>query len=90
LGRLTVAGRRAATSGWLTRAPFLNALDRFCGKEEGETNHAERWFGTLCSRISRLVCRTYSFSKNIERDLDAIHLFVTTHNLRIQQQSTVS
>jgi hypothetical protein len=36
------------------------------------------------------VRRAYSFSKNIERHLDAIHLFVTTYNLRIQQQSTAS
>ena len=64
---------------------FPQRTHRFCDKAEGETNHAERWFGTLRARVSRLVRRAYSFSKSVERHLDALHLFIVTHNLKIQQ-----
>ncbi len=80
---------RRATRGdfWLAyAAAFPQRTHRFCGKAQGETNHAERWFGTLRARMSRLVRRTYSFSKRVERHLDAIHLFITTYNLRIQSR----
>ena len=81
-----------------TRSDFWDAYatafpartHRSCGKEEGETCHVERWFGTLRARLGRLVRRAYSFSKSDENHLDAIHLFITTHNLAIQQQATVS
>ena len=78
--------RRATRSDlWLAyEKTFPARAHRFCGKEEGETNHAERWFGTLRARMSRLVRRAYSFSKSIERHLEAIHLFITNHNLRIK------
>ncbi len=78
--------RRATRSDfWLAyEKAFPQRTHRFCGKKEGETNHAERWFGTVRSRLSRLVRRTYSFSKKIECHLDAIHLFITTYNLAIQ------
>ena len=82
------AYRRRATRSdfWLAyQAAFPQRTHRFCGKEEGETNHAERWFGTLRARMSRLVRRTYSFSKNVERHLDAIHLFITGYNLERKQ-----
>ena len=80
--------RRATRSDfWLAyEAAFPQRTHRFCGKEEGETNHAERWFGTARARLSRLVRRTYSFSKSVERHLDAIHLFIATYNLRIQSR----
>jgi insertion element IS1 protein InsB len=71
---------------WLAyEAAFPKRTHRFCGKEQGETNHLERWFGTLRARVSRLVRRAYSFSKRVERHLDAIHLFIVTHNLKIKQ-----
>lgn len=84
--------RRASRSDfWLAyEAAFPRRTHRFCGKEEGETNHAERFFGTIRARLGRLVRRTYSFSKNVERHLEAIHLFITDYNLRIQQRSTAS
>ena len=69
-------------------AAFPSKTHRACGKHEGETNHVERWFGTLRARTSRLVRRAYSFSKNAENHLDAIHLFITTYNLAIQQEAT--
>jgi insertion element IS1 protein InsB len=64
---------------------FPKRTHRFCGKAEGETNHVERWFGTLRARVSRLVRRAYSFSKRVERHLDAIHLFIVTYNLKIKR-----
>ena len=70
-------------------AAFPQRTHRSCGKHEGETNHVERWFGTLRARLSRLVRRTYSFSKHAENHLDAIHLFLTTYNLAIQQKTTI-
>ena len=70
-------------------AAFPARTHRCCGKEAGETNHVERWFGTLRARLSRLVRRAYSFSKCPENHLDAIHLFITSYNLQIQQQATM-
>ena len=80
--------RRRATRSDLWRAyegVFPSRTHRFCGKEQGETNHAERFFGTLRSRLGRLVRKTYSFSKRVERHLEAIHLFLTSYNLQISQ-----
>ena len=78
--------RRATRSDfWLAyEKAFPQRTHRFCGKEEGETNHAERFFGTLRARIGRPGASGYSFSKRIERHLDAIHLFLTGYNLRIK------
>ena len=70
-------------------AAFPADTHRCCGKQAGETNHVERWFGTLRARVSRLVRKAYSFSKDAENHLDAIHLFITTHNLTIQQKTVV-
>ena len=61
---------------------------RSCGKEAGETCHVERFFGTLRARTSRLVRRAYSFSKCAEHHLDAIHFFIASYNLAIQQAAT--
>ena len=80
--------RRCATRSdfWLAyEAAFPPRTHRFCGKEEGETNHAERFFGTIRARLGRLVRRSYAFSKRVERHLEAIHLFLTSYNLQIKQ-----
>ena len=71
-------------------AAFPPDTQRCRGKEEGETNHVERWFGTLRARTSRLVRRAYSFSKHAENHLDAIHLFITSYNLAIFHKATVN
>ena len=71
-------------------AAFPRRTHRCCGKKEGETCHVERWFGTLRARVSRLVRKAYSFSKCAENHLDAIHLFIATHNLRIKRNATLS
>lgn len=68
-------------------AVFPARTHRSCGKEEGETNHVERWFGTLRARVGRLVRRAYSFSKDAGNHLDAIHAFIVDHNLRIKSST---
>ena len=65
-------------------AAFPARTHRCCGKQEGETNPAERFFGTLRARVSRLGRRAYCFSKSVERHLDAIHLFITGYHLQIK------
>ena len=70
-------------------AAFPTRTHRCGGKEAGETNHGERWFGTLRARLSRLVRRAYSFAKCPENYLDAIHLFITSYNLATQPQATM-
>ena len=70
-------------------AAFPAKTHRSCGKGDGETCHVERWFGTLRARVSRLIRKAYSLSKRAENHLDAIHFFVTSYNLAIEQ-STLS
>ena len=83
-------GRATRSDYWdAYAAAFPKHTHRCCGKGQGETNHVERWFGTLRARLSRLVRRAYSFSKHAENHLDAIHLFITTYNLAIQRKTTV-
>ncbi len=83
-------GRATRSDFWdAYAAAFPKKTHRCCGKADGETNHVERWFGTLRARLSRLVRRAYSFSKHAENHLDAVHLFITTYNLSIQQKTTV-
>ena len=88
---LPPAYRRCATRSDLWRAyqaAFPARTHRCCGKAEGETCHVERWFCTLRQRVGRLVRKALSFSKCAENHLDAIHLFITTYNLAIQQRAT--
>ena len=61
--------RRAKHSDhWLAyEAAFPQSTHRFCGKETGKTNHAERFLGTVRARMGRLVRRAYSFSKREKR-----------------------
>ncbi len=71
-------------------AAFPKRTHCSCGKEEGETCHVERFFGTLRARLSRLVRRTYSFSKSAENHLDAVHFFIAHYNLAFQQAATLN
>ncbi len=82
-------GRATRSDYWDAYAAAFPAKTHRCrGKEEGETNHVERWFGTLRARVSRLIRRTYSFSKHAENHLDAVHLFITTYNLAVLHKAT--
>ncbi len=53
------------------------------GKESGKTNHIERFNLTMRQRISRLVRKTLSFSKNLENHIGAIWFFVHHYNSEI-------
>ena len=84
-------GRATRSDYWDAYAAVFPArTHRCCGKEEEETNHVERFFGTLRVRVGRLIRKTYSFSKHPENHLDAIHFFITTYNLALQLQATRS
>jgi len=48
-----------------------------------DTNHVERFFCTLRQRCSRLVRKTLSFSKKMERHVSAIRFFVAHYNLSL-------
>jgi IS1 family transposase len=50
------------------------------GKDSGPTSHIERLNTTLRQRISRLVCRTLSFSKKLQNHIGAIWYFVHHYN----------
>jgi IS1 family transposase len=55
--------RRTRSDFWDAYAAAFSArTHRACGKEEGETNHVERWFGTLRARVGRLVRKAYSLN----------------------------
>ncbi len=69
-------------------AAFPARTHRSCTKAEGETYHVERWFGTLRAQVSRLVRKTYAFSKHPENHLHAIHFFIAIYNLQILQSTS--
>jgi insertion element IS1 protein InsB len=50
------------------------------GKDSGQTNHIERFNGTMRARISRLVRASYAFSKKIENHVGAIWNFIHHYN----------
>jgi IS1 family transposase len=52
-----------------------------CSKQQGETNHLERFNNTLCQRVGRLVRKTLSFSKHLLFHLIHIRAFIRAHNL---------
>ena len=51
------------------------------GKGEGETNHIERFNGTLRQRLARFTRKTLAFSKSEEMHELAVKLFVHHYNL---------
>ena len=50
------------------------------GKETGQTNHIERFNCTLRQRVSRLVRKTLSFSKNDDNHIRSIRYFIWKFN----------
>ena len=55
------------------------------GKDSGKTNHIERFNNTLRQRVSRLVRKTLSFSKNLENPIGAIWYFIHHYNYVLTQ-----
>ena len=49
-------------------------------KQDGQTNHIERWNNTLRQRVGRFVRKTLSFSKTIEYHLIALRNFIFNYN----------
>jgi len=64
--------------------PYLAFVDLDChyqcGKEEGQTNHIERFWATLRNRLGRLTRKTLSFSKAFEPLKDILTVFVYNYN----------
>lgn len=53
-------------------------------QQKKDTNHVERFFCTLRQRCSRLVRLGLSFSKKLDRHVNAIKFVVTHYNLSLQ------
>ena len=51
-----------------------------CSEYRGETSHIERCNATVRARVGRLVRKSLSFSKQLERHVDAIHVFINKYN----------
>ena len=80
------AYRRRATRSdqWQPYAlAFGRRTHRLCKKKQGQTNHAESFWGALRQRASRLVRRARSFSKRFDHHELWLRLFFTHHNLRL-------
>ena len=54
-----------------------------CGKDEGQTNHVERWNNTLRQRLARFVRMTLSFSKSETMHEACLRLFLHRYNLSL-------
>lgn len=54
---------------------------RMVGKEEGQTNHVERWFNTLRQRLARFTRKTLAFSKRDDLHDGLLRLFIFDYNL---------
>ena len=66
---------------WLAyEEAFPRRTHQLCGKDEGQTNHAERFFCTLRQRLGRFVRKTLSFSKCERMHELALRLFVHQYN----------
>lgn len=67
--------------------PYLGFLDLDCHyqcyKDEGQTNHIERFWATLRNRLGRLTRKTLSFSKALETLKDILTVCVYHYNLNI-------
>lgn len=50
-------------------------------KNKSDTNHLERLNNTIRQRVSRLVRKTLSFSKNLENHIGALKYFFCHYNL---------
>ena len=63
------------------RYVFDHKRHRQVNKDEGETNHVERWFNTLRQRLGRFTRKTLSFSKRDDMHEGVLRLFLRDYNL---------
>ena len=54
------------------------------GKDSGLTAYIERFNGTLRQRASRLVRKSLSFSKSLDKHIGAIKYFICHYNLKLR------
>ena len=71
-------------SGMLIKELSSAKRHKAVGKDSGKTNHIERFNNTMRQRISRLVRKTLSFSKNLENHIRAIWHFIHHYNASLQ------
>lgn len=72
------------TDFWLAYSNiFPTARHKSVGKETGLTSYIERFNNTMRQRVSRLVRKTLSFSKNLENHIGAIWYFIHQYNLSL-------
>ena len=55
-----------------------------CGKDEGKTNHVERFWCTVRQRCSRFVRKTLSFSKCDSNHIGELWYFVRFYNASLR------
>lgn len=72
------------TDDWEAYRQVVPAAQHRPSKQKKHTNHIERFFCTLRQRASRLVRKGLSFSKKLQRHLNAIRFFATHYNLSLQ------
>jgi IS1 family transposase len=67
---------------WL---PYAHVFDlhrhRMVDKQDGETNHVERWFNTLRQRLARFTRKTLAFSKRDHLHDGLLRMFIYDYNL---------
>jgi insertion element IS1 protein InsB len=61
---------------------LLPGQHQACAKQEGQTNHIERFNLTLRQSVARLVRKTLSFSKQLLPHLRALRHFLVQYNRR--------
>ena len=84
--KIPVAYRRCHTFSdfWEAyRQVFPKATHRSIGKGSGQTNHMERWNGTLRQKLARYVRKTLSFSKAVYMHHLVTRWFIVEYNLAI-------
>lgn len=77
------------TDGWEAYSAVLpSKRHRVVSKESGLTSYIERFNNTLRQRVSRLVRKTLSFSKDINNHIGAIWNFIHHYNAQIQAEAS--
>ena len=71
------------TDDWDAYKQVVPAGQHRASKMKKDTNHAERFFCSIRQRCARLVRKTLSFSKKLDRHLMAIKFFVANYNLSL-------
>jgi IS1 family transposase/transposase-like protein len=71
------------TDDWKAYKRVLPTERHIITEKKGETNHIERFFCTLRQRASRMVRKSLSFSKKLERHIKALRFFAAHYNLSL-------